>query len=50
MLYPHVTEITRAGALLQHTVRGQRDLVELSLRIKPAERTTRPVGTAKRER
>lgn len=50
MLYPHVTEITRAGLALQHPVRGQRDLVALSLRIKPAARTSRPMVTPKRAR
>jgi hypothetical protein len=47
MLYPHVTEITRAGLALSHPIRGQRDLVALSLRIKPAPRTTRPVAAPK---
>ena len=42
MLYPHVTEITRAGTALHHAVGSQRDLVALSLRIKPAARTSRP--------
>jgi hypothetical protein len=42
MLYPQVTEISRAGTRFEHMVRGQRDLVALSLRVKPAARTTRP--------
>jgi hypothetical protein len=44
MLYPQVTEVTRAGIRFQHVVRGQRDLVALSLRRKPGGRTTKPVA------
>jgi hypothetical protein len=42
MLYPHVTEVTRAGTTVEHMVPGQRELVALSLRLKPAPRTAKP--------
>jgi hypothetical protein len=44
MLYPHVTEISRAGIVFTHAVRSQRDLVALSLRLKPEPRIRRPIG------
>jgi hypothetical protein len=43
VLYPRVTEISRAGTRVPHVVRSQRDLVKLSLRQRPAERIARPV-------
>jgi hypothetical protein len=42
MVYPHVTELKRVGMSPKPFPRAQRDLVELSLRLKPA-RTARPV-------
>jgi hypothetical protein len=42
MQYPQVTEVKRVGALSEHVVRNQRDLVALSLRLKPEARTARP--------
>lgn len=43
MLYPHVSEVVRAGApLAQAFPRSQRELVELSLRTTPSK-TVRPV-------
>jgi hypothetical protein len=42
MLYPHVTEIVRAGRPHDRFPRTQRELVEFSLRVNP-QRTTRPV-------
>ena len=43
MLYPQVSEVSRAGSRFQHVVRNQRDLVALSLRLKPGPRITRRV-------
>lgn len=40
----HVTEITRAGVARKHTVRSQRDLVALSLLVKPPARPGRPAA------
>lgn len=43
MLYPHVTEVGRAGAPVAHAFpRSQRELVELSLRANPVK-TVRPL-------
>lgn len=42
MLYPNVTELSR-GTKSAALPRSQRELVALSLRAKPAARTTRPV-------
>jgi hypothetical protein len=43
VLYPQVTELSRAGTRVQRVVRNHRDLVELSLRQRPAEGIARPV-------
>jgi hypothetical protein len=42
MVYPQVTELKRVGMQPKPFPRAQRDLVELSLRLKPA-RTARSV-------
>lgn len=43
MLYPHVTEVVRAGASASHAFpRTQRELVALSLRVNPVK-TVRPI-------
>jgi hypothetical protein len=43
MLYPRVSEITRAGAPHHGVPRNQRDLVSLSLRLAPPVRTVKPL-------
>jgi hypothetical protein len=43
VLYPQVTEISRAATRVQRVVRDQRVLVELSLSQRPAEGIARPV-------
>jgi hypothetical protein len=43
VLYPQVTELSRARTRVGRVVRNHRDLVELSLRQRPAEGIARPV-------
>jgi hypothetical protein len=43
MLYPRVTEISRAGAPTREVPSSQRELVALSLRVNPPVRTVKPV-------
>jgi hypothetical protein len=50
MLYPRVIEVSRAGAAVRSFPTEQRDLVALSLAIKPAPRTARSLTGHDRRR
>jgi hypothetical protein len=43
MLYPKITEVVRAGSGARSVPQTQRELVALSIRLKPSVKTARPV-------